>query len=383
MKNFNYYSPTSIHFGTGKIAVIETQIPKNSRVLLLYGLGSIKSNGVYDQVVTALAHHTVFEFSGVQPNPQYNTMLEAITCCKKNQVDYILAVGGGSVIDAAKFIATGVCLQNQDPWLLLSQRLAVKRALPIGCILTLPATGSETNGGAVIMRDHDKLTFSSPLLRPTFAILDPSTTLSLPTRQVSNGIVDAFIHTIEQYLTYPNQTKLQDRFAESVLLTLIEEGPQALKEPNNIDVRANIMWCATMALNGIIGVGAPQDWSTHMIGHELTALFNIDHARTLSIILPANLKVRQNSKKEKLLQYANRVWGITTGSDQEKIDQAIVLTELFFQSLSMPIRLHEENITSNDIDSIILQLEKHNMLSLGERGDVNLTTCKEILLAAL
>lgn len=390
MLNFSFQNPTRIHFGEGQIATISQEIPSDARVLLVYGGGSIKSNGVYQQVITALDEHTFFEFSGIEPNPSYNTLMKASEIIKAERIDYILAVGGGSVVDGAKFIAAaalyeGGSEQGNDPWDILAKQQAVKKALPIGAVLTLPATGSESNGNSVVTRDGNKLAFSSPLVRPLFAVLDPKVTLSLSDRQISNGVVDAFVHTIEQYLTFSVNGKVQDRFSEGLLQTLIEEGPKALSTDtkDDLDVRANIMWSATMALNGLIGAGVPQDWSTHMIGHELTGAFGIDHARTLSIVLPAVMKVRKAQKREKLLQYATRVWQITEGDEDARIDQAIRLTEEFFEKMQVPTRLSDVELGSKDIDLLIERLEQHGMTALGENSDISLQTSREILTLAV
>ena len=385
MLNFSFQNPTSIHFGEGQIAAISKEIPLDARVLLVYGGGSIKSNGVYQQVSDALTEHTWFEFSGIEPNPTYDTLMKAQEIIKAESIDYLLAVGGGSVVDGAKFIAAATLYEGDDAWDILAKQQAVTKALPIGAVLTLPATGSESNGNSVVTRDGNKLPFSSPLVRPLFAVLDPSVTLSLSDRQISNGVVDAFIHTIEQYLTYSVNGKVQDRFSEGLLQTLIEEGPKALlpATKENLEVRANIMWSATMALNGLIGAGVPQDWSTHMIGHELTGAFGIDHARTLSIVLPAVMKVRKEQKREKLLQYAARVWQITGGDDNARIDQAIRLTEEFFEKMQVPTRLSHVDLGSKDIDLLIERLEQHGMTALGENDDITLAISREILTKAL
>ncbi|KGJ94869.1 iron-containing alcohol dehydrogenase [Colwellia psychrerythraea] len=393
MLNFNFQNPTNIHFGEGQIAVIAKEVPLNAKVLVVYGGGSVKSNGVYQQVIDALSEHIFFEFSGIEPNPTYDTLMKAQEIIKAENIDYLLAVGGGSVVDGAKFIAAAAFFEGNvegssegsDPWDILAKQQAVTKALPIGAILTLPATGSESNGNSVVTRDGNKLPFSSPLVRPLFAVLDPSVTLSLSDRQISNGVVDAFVHTIEQYLTYSVNGKVQDRFSEGLLQTLIEEGPKALvpATKENLDVRANIMWSATMALNGLIGAGVPQDWSTHMIGHELTGAFGIDHARTLSIVLPAVMKVRKEQKREKLLQYASRVWQITEGDDNARIDQAISLTEEFFEKMQVPTRLSDVNLSSNDIDLLLERLAQHGMTALGEQSDITLAISREILTKAL
>jgi NADP-dependent alcohol dehydrogenase len=385
MLNFNFQNPTHIHFGEGQIEVLSKEIPLDARVLVVYGGGSIKSNGVYQQVIDALGKHTWFEFSGIEPNPTYDTLMKAQEIIKAENIDYLLAVGGGSVVDGAKFIAAAALFEGDDPWDILLKQQELTKALPIGAVLTLPATGSESNGNAVVTREGNKLPFKSPLVRPLFAVLDPRVTLSLSDRQISNGVVDAFIHTIEQYLTYSVNGKVQDRFSEGLLQTFTEEGPKALlpATKDDLDIRANIMWSATMALNGLIGAGVPQDWTTHMIGHELTGAFGIDHARTLSIVLPAVMKVRRQQKREKLLQYAARVWQITEGDDDARIDQAIRLTEEFFEKMQVPTRLSDVNLGSDDIDLLVDRLEQHGMTALSEQGDITLDISREILTLAL
>lgn len=385
MLNFTFHNPTRIHFGNGQIQAIAKEIPEDAKVLVLYGGGSIKSNGVYDQVIAALGNRAVFEFSGIEPNPSYDTLVKALPLIRDNKVDYLLAVGGGSVVDGTKFIAGAALFEGDDPWDIIAKQQRIKRALPIGVVLTLPATGSESNAGAVVTRNGNKLPFSSTLVRPKFAVLDPAVTLTLSDRQVGNGVVDAFVHTMEQYLTYNVNAKLQDRFAEGILQTLIEEGPKALagKTKEDLDIRANIMWSATMALNGLIGAGVPQDWATHMIGHELTGSHNIDHARTLSIVLPAVMKVRRDVKREKLLQYAERVWQITEGSDDEKVDQAIFLTENFFEKMGVPTRLSHVDLNESHLDALISKLTQHGMIKLGEKRDITPEISRKILEAAL
>jgi len=380
MLNFNFQNPTKILFGEGRIGDIAAEIDKGQRVLLTYGGGSIKKNGVMDQIKAALSGYTLFEFAGIEPNPSYETLMAAVQLVKDEKIDYILAVGGGSVVDGTKFIAAAVNFQG-EPWDILAKQAKVETALPFGCVLTLPATGSEMNSGSVITRRSikTKLPFSSPLLYPQFAVLDPTTTYSLPTSQISNGVVDAFIHVVEQYLTYPVNAKVQDRFAEGLLLSLIEEGPVALNDPQNYDVRANIMWCATLALNGLIGAGVPQDWTTHMIGHELTAMHGLDHAQTLAIVLPSVLTVKKTQKWDKLLQYAERVWGITSGDDAERIDAAIEKTRAFFEQMLVKTRLSDYGITKESILKLVAQLEQHGMVKLGEKRDVTPDVSKQIL----
>jgi NADP-dependent alcohol dehydrogenase len=389
MLNFSFQNTTQILFGEGQIAALKKQIPADAKVLVTYGGGSIKSNGVYDQVAAALKDHTWFEFSGIEPNPSYDTLIKSLDIIKENDVDFILAVGGGSVVDGSKFIAAAALFNDEgesnDPWDIVSKQARVKKALPLACVLTLPATGSESNTGAVVTRDGNKLPFASPLVRPIFAVLDPAVTLSLSDRQISNGVVDAFVHTMEQYLTYSVNGKVQDRFAEGLLLTLIEEGPKALatETSQDLEIRGNIMWAATMALNGLIGAGVPQDWATHMIGHELTGTHNIDHARTLSIVLPAVMKVCKEAKREKLLQYAERIWNITDGDEESRINRAIESTEQFFEMMQVPTRLSHVDLGEADIDLLIEKLTQHGMVKLGEHGAITPDVSREILVTAL
>lgn len=385
MLNFSFQNTTQIHFGEGQIQTLSSAIPKTAKVLVTYGGGSIKKNGVYDQVAKALSDHTWVEFSGIEPNPTYDTLMKAQTLINEHDIDFLLAVGGGSVIDGTKFIAAAALFNGDDPWDIIAKGESITEALPLGCVLTLPATGSESNANAVVTREGNKLPFSNPLVQPLFAILDPAVTLSLSDRQIGNGVVDAFVHTMEQYLTYNVNGKVQDRFAEGLLQTLIEEGPKALAEEtkNDVDVRSNIMWAATMALNGLIGAGVPQDWSTHMIGHELTGAYNIDHARTLSIVLPAVMKICREEKHEKLLQYAERVWHVTEGDEAARIQRAIELTEDFFTRMQVPTRLSHVDLNEADIDGLIEKLTQHGMLKLGEHGKITPEISRQILMTAL
>ncbi|WP_018693797.1 iron-containing alcohol dehydrogenase [Algicola sagamiensis] len=385
MLNFTYENTTRIHFGEGQIQALEKEIPKTAKVLMIYGGGSIHHNGVYDQVKDALKTHTVYEFSGVEPNPTYDTLMKAQSLIRDHQIDYLLAVGGGSVVDGTKFIAAAACYEDEDPWDIVKNNAIVHAALPIGAVLTLPATGTESNVVSVVTRGESKLSFASAHVRPQFAVLDPKVTLSLSERQISNGVVDAFIHVIEQYLTYPVNAKVQDRFAEGLMQTLIEEGPKVLDPVSKDDlvVRSNIMWSATQALSGLIGVGVPQDWTTHLIGHELTAAHGIDHARTLSIVLPAVMKVCREAKREKLLQYAARVWDIQEGDEDTRINHAIQKTELFFQNMRVPVRLSDVGLGEQAIDPMLQKLESHGMTALGEKGEFDLAVCRNILQEAL
>jgi NADP-dependent alcohol dehydrogenase len=385
MQNFEFHNPTRIVFGKDTIGKLDQLLPASARVLILYGGASAKANGTLDQVKAALGQRHVQEFSGIEPNPSFDTLMRAVERVRQDKLDFLLAVGGGSVIDGTKFVAAAVPFEG-DPWTIMETRgRNVTTALPFGSVLTLPATGSEMNNGGVVTRPsiQAKLAFSSAHTFPQFSILDPTLTYTLPPRQIANGVVDAFVHVIEQYLTYPAQAKVQDRFAEGLLQSLIETGPDALANPQDYDTRANLMWIATLALNGLIGAGVPQDWSTHMIGHELTALHGIDHARTLAIVLPASLLVRRESKRGKLLQYAERVWHVTEGSEDERIDRAIELTRHFFEDMGIGTRLPDYQLGADAIDPIITQLEVHGMTSLGEHRDVTLATSRRILETAL
>lgn len=382
MLNFDFYNPTHILFGKGRIADIHQAIPADAKVLLLYGGGSIKQNGVFDQVIAALGNRSVTEFSGIEPNPSYETLMKAVDIIKQGNIDFLLAVGGGSVIDGTKFIAAAALFEGGDPWAIMEKHgRNVTKALPFGSILTLPATGSEMNDGGVVTRQSikAKLAFSSRHCFPKFSVLDPTTTYTLPPRQIGNGAVDAFVHVMEQYMTYPVNSPVQDRFAEGLLKTLIEEGPKALANPEDYDVRANLMWCATMALNGLISTGVPQDWATHMIGHELTALHGIDHAQTLAIVLPSMLRVRKEAKRAKLLQFAERIWDLREGSEDSRIDTAISRMQDYFEQMGVKTRLSDYQLGADDISPVIAALESHRMLTIGEKRDVTLDVSRQVL----
>ncbi|MFM2484761.1 iron-containing alcohol dehydrogenase [Celerinatantimonas yamalensis] len=387
MNNFDFYNPTRIVFGENTIAQLDQLVAKDAKILLLYGGQSAKKTGTLDEVKVALGDRQVQEFGGIEPNPTYETLMKAVMLIREQQFDFLLAVGGGSVIDGTKFIAAAALFdKEQDPWSIMENYgNNIKQALPFGSVLTLPATGSEMNNGGVVTHKakQAKLPFRSPLVYPQFSILDPVKTYTLPERQIANGVVDAFVHTVEQYLTYPVDGMVQDRFAEGLLQTLIEIGPKALAEPQNYSVRANIMWAATMALNGLIGAGVPQDWATHMVGHELTARHGIDHARTLAIVLPGMLQIRKQSKAAKLKQYAERVWLITEGSDEQKIDAAIAKTEAFFEQMGIGTHLSDYGLDESTVAPLIEQLTKHGMITLGEHGDVTPEMSQEVLISRL
>lgn len=381
---FSFVNPTKIIFGEGQIANIQHEIPQSAKVLVIYGGGSIKQNGIYQQVTDALSEHQVFEFSGIEPNPSYETAMRAVAQIKEHNIDYLLAVGGGSVIDGTKFIAAAAKFDG-EPWDILAKAAEVTDALPIGVVLTLPATGSESNSYSVVSKldTNDKLPFASEKVQPKFAVLDAQVTKTLPERQLANGVVDAFVHVMEQYLTFDHGAKVQDRFAEGLLHTLIEDGPRVFAEPDNMMVRENLMWSATMALNGLIGAGVPQDWSTHMLGHEITALYGLDHAQTLAIVLPRMMNAMRQQKEAKLLQYAERIWGITEQDKNLAIDQAIEKTEAFFHSVNMPTRLSDYQLDEKVADAVVEQLERHGMTELGESQQVTLDISRAVLKASV
>lgn len=343
MNNFEFKNPTKIIFGKNTIEKLENEIPKDAKVLLLYGGGSIKKNGIYEQVKTALANVNIIEFGGIPANPEYAILIEALKVIKDENITYLLAVGGGSVIDGTKFLSAAALFDGDTPWDILSKNIRTEKGMPFGTVLTLPATGSEMNSGSVITRAEtkEKLAMGGPGLFPEFSILDPQVITSIPQRQLANGLTDAFTHVLEQYMTYPIGALLQDRFAESILQTIIEIAPKVLKEPTDYKAAANFMWSCTMALNGLIQKGVPTDWAVHAIGHELTALFGIDHARTLAVIVPSHYKFNFETKKEKLAQYAERVWNITEGSTDDKAYAAIEKTEDFFQDLGIDTKLSD------------------------------------------
>ncbi len=381
MENFTFVNPTKIIFAKGQIAALANEVPEGAKILITLGGSSAEKNGTLAEVEAALKGRTVLKFSGIEPNPTYETLMKAVDLARRERVDFLLAVGGGSVIDGTKFIAAAVPFEG-EPWEILAKHAPVTKALPFGTVLTLPATGSEMNAGSVVTKaaTHDKLFFISPAVFPRFSVLDPTTTFTLPPRQISNGVVDAFVHVMEQYLTYPAEAPLQDRFSESLLQTLIEEGPKALKTPQDYNVRANIMWCATLALNGLIATGVPQDWATHMIGHEITALYGLDHAQTLAIVLPATLTVCKADKHEKLLQYARRVWQITTTDEAAAIDEAIARTRAFFETMGNPTRLAAyPSVTDDYTSAVIGQLKRHGMVALGEHQKITPTVAEDIL----
>lgn len=386
MQNFDFFNPTHIVFGKDRLRELDNLVPTSAKVLILFGGGSIKKFGTLEKVIDALKDRKFFKFGGIEPNPKFETLMKAVYIVKNENIDFLLAVGGGSVIDGTKFVNLAANYKGENTADLLINNSAlgkVQTSISIGTVITLPATGSEMNSGAVISYNHGKFFVTSPLSFPKFSILDPTLTFTLPPSQIANGIVDTFIHVVEQYVTYPAEGRFQDRAAEGILQTLIEIGKQTIDDPEDYNSRANLVWSATMALNGLIGSGVPQDWTTHMIGHELTAIFGLDHGKTLAILQPSVWQIRKENKREKLLQYAERVWNITEGDDDSKIDSAINKTRAFFEDLGIKTHLSDYDITSDKIDDVIVALEKHGMTALSETGDLTPNICREILENAL
>lgn len=373
IKNFTFQSPTKIIFGKGSISALKREIPLDKRILLLYGGSSLKKYGIYEQIIKALSNRTeLFEFSGILQNPEYEYLLKCIEFVKENQIDYILAAGGGSVIDAAKFVSLAA-LFDGDPWKIIeSFGACCKESIPLAAVVTCPGSGSEVNRDAVISRTSKKakLPLGNMAIYPKFAILDPELTYTLSVEQTANGILDTFIHVLEQYLTINVNAKLQDRFSESLLTTLLEEGPIALKEPDNYEVRSNLMLCSTMAMNGFLRAGVPMDWAMHMISHEITSMLGIPHARALAILFEPYLNYCKNQKYDKLLQYSKRVWDISGDSNEKSIDLAISKTIDFFKSLGFKTKLTDYGITKKEIEKLAKLLISHQMIKLGENRNI-------------
>ena len=380
MNNFVFQNPTKLVFGKGEIKRLSKLIDKYKKILMTYGGGSIKRNGVYEQVMQALEGYDIVEFSGIEANPDYSTLMKAVEICRTQNIDFILAVGGGSIIDGTKFIATAAKFEGEDAWDILSKKERLPKPMDFASVLTLPATASEMNNGAVISRRdrQEKLAFHNPEGYPKFSILDPDVVLTLPAKQISNGIVDIYAHTLEQYLTTCLDTKVMDRWAESLLLTLIEEAPELLSENPSYDSRANFMLTATMGLNGFISMGVDEDWATHMIGHELTALCGLDHGETLAIVHPGVMDIMRKEKHGKLLQYARRVWNITIENEEQAIDEAIERTENFFRSIGKKTRLSEYGIGDDIIETIVERFKQRGW-NVGEHGIVTPEKARLIL----
>ncbi|WP_319588524.1 iron-containing alcohol dehydrogenase [uncultured Desulfobulbus sp.] len=385
MFNFEFHNPTRIVFGQDRLKELNRLVPADAKVLILFGGGSVKQFGTLDKVRQALGNRNLIEFGGIEPNPRYSTLMRAVEVVRGEKIDFLLAVGGGSVMDGTKFIALAARYGGNAEDILTGKAkpAQLSAAVALATVVTLPATGSEMNSGGVISHQGGKFVFFSPLVFPQFSILDPTLTFTLPPTQVANGVIDTFIHTVEQYVTLPAEGRFQDRTAEGILRTLIEIGPATVADPSDYDARANLMWCATNALNGLIGAGAPQDWTTHMIGHELTALFGIDHAKTLAVLQPAVWTVCKEQKRAKLLQYADRVWDLREGSEDNRIDEAIARTRAFFEGLGVSTRLGSYGVAADRIDDVVRALETHGMTALGEKRQVTLEVSRRILEEAL
>lgn len=373
MNNFEFKNPTKILFGKGQIESIENEIPKDAKVLMLFGGGSIKKNGICEQVMTALQNHEVLEFGGIPANPEYSVLMKALKVIKEENITYLLAVGGGSVIDGTKFLSAAALYEGEEPWEILTNKIPILKGMPFGTVLTLPATGSEMNSGAVITRkdNKEKLVMGGTGLYPEFSVLNPEVIHSIPHRQLVNGITDAFTHVLEQYITYPTGANLQDRLSESILQTLIEFAPIILEDPTDYKAGSNFMWSCTMALNGLIKQGVPTDWAIHAMGHELTALYGIDHARTLAIIAPSHYEYNLETKKEKLAQYAERVWNITDGSTEDKARAAIKRTEAFFNEMGIDTKLSQyTDDYEGTAEEISKRFKERGMEGLGEHQNL-------------
>ena len=381
MNNFVFQNPVKLIMGKGMIANLNKEIPTGKRVMITFGGGSVKNNGVYDQVKEALKDYDTVEFWGIEPNPSIETLRKAIELGKKEKVDFLLAVGGGSVIDGTKLISAGL-LYDGDAWDLVKARFIAGETIPLGTVLTLPATGSEMNNGGVVSRKETKEKYGFFANFPLFSILDPEVTFTLPPHQVACGLVDTFVHTVEQYMTTSGQSRLMDRWAEGILQTLVEVAPKIRQNQNDYQLMADFMLSATMALNGFISMGVSQDWATHMIGHELTALHGLSHGHTLAIVYPATLRILREAKGDKLIQYGERVWNITSGTRDERIDAAIVCTEEFFRSLGLTTRLCEEKIGDNTIDEIERRFNARDA-AYGENANVTGAMAKTILNSCL
>ena len=383
MLNFELYNPTNLIFGKGQIEKLSTLVPTGAKILLAYGGGSIFKNGIHEQVINNLKGFEIVEFGGIEPNPHFETLMKAVDVIKKQNIDFILAVGGGSVIDGVKFISAAAHFEG-NPMDILQKRLLIKdlsKVVPFGTVLTLPATGSEMNSGAVVTIEatQEKLAFGGSALFPKFSVCDPTVIESLPKRQLQNGVVDAYTHVLEQYLTYPHEGYLQDRIAESILQTLIQVGPEVVENPKDYALASNFMWSCTMALNGLIQKGVPSDWATHMIGHELTALYGIDHARTLAVVGPNLYRVMFETKKGKLAQYGKRIFNLT-GTEDEIANEAINKTVAFFHTMGMDTKLSDYTKDfDKTADFIVDRFKERGWLGLGEKQNITLEKVKSIV----
>ena len=377
MNNFEFQNPTRLIFGKGQIARLSQELPRDKKILVTFGGGSVKANGVYDKVMGALEGFDYIEFWGIEPNPKVETLRKAVKLCKEEGVGFILAVGGGSVLDGTKLIAAAACVEN-DAWELVRDASLAKGALPFASVMTLPATGSEMNRAAVISNLETGEKFAFYNIFPVFSILDPETTFSLPPFQVACGLADTFIHVMEQYMTVTGVAPLMDRWAEGVLQTVVEVAPKVRADQHDYDAMSTYMLSATMALNGFVAMGVPQDWATHRIGHEITALTGMTHGQTLVIVLPGVLNVMREQKGDKILQYGERVWGIAEGTREERIGRTIAATEDFFRSLGLATRLSECSV-GEDVVAEVVNRFKVRGTTLGEKANIDYSVVEQIL----
>ncbi len=381
MFNFVFQNTTKLVFGRGQIAQLQTLIEKDKKVLITFGGGSVKRNGVYEQVREALKDHNTVEFWGIEPNPAVETLRRAIKLGLDEKVDMVLAVGGGSVLDGTKLIAAGIACPDTDAWAIVKTGTATKQ-IPFASVMTLPATGSEMNNGAVISCHETKEKFAFRGDYPVFSILDPETTYSLPKHQIACSLADIVVHCFEQYMTTPGQSRVLDRWAEGVIATAMEVAPLVQADQHNYDVMADYMYSATMALNNFIRMGVTQDWSTHQIGHELTALCGVTHGESLAIVYPGTAEVLREQKKAKLLQFGERVLGICEGSEDERVDQVIARIEAFFKSLGLATRLSEKGIGVDVVEEIARRFNERGV-HFGEAKNVTGDVAREILMKRL
>ncbi len=377
MNNFVFQNPTKLIFGRGQIARLAKELPRDKKIMVTFGGGSVKKNGVYEQVTSALEGFNYVEFWGIEPNPKVETLRKAVEVCKREGVEFLLAVGGGSTLDGTKLIAAASVVEA-DAWELVLNPSLYGGTLPFASIITLPATGSEMNRGAVIsnLATGEKYSFYNTY--PVFSILDPETTFSLPPFQVACGLADTFVHVMEQYLTITDCSPLMDRWAEGVVQTLVEVAPKVRADQHNYDAMATYMLSATMGLNGFVAMGVPQDWATHMIGHEITALAGITHGQTLVVVLPGVMNVMREQKGDKIVQFGQRVWGITEGTKDERIDSTIAATEEFFRSLGLATRLSELGVGEEVVDEIVRRFKQRGTL-LGENNNIDYRLVEQVL----
>jgi NADP-dependent alcohol dehydrogenase len=377
MNNFVFQNPTKLIFGKGQIARLAKELSAGKKIMVTFGGGSVKRNGVYQQVVAALEGFDFVEFWGIEPNPKVETLRKAVEICKSEGVEFLLAVGGGSTLDGTKLIAAAAKIE-EDAWDLVRNPKLYEGTLPFASVMTLPATGSEMNRGAVIsnLATGEKYSFYNTY--PVFSILDPEATFSLPKFQIACGLADTFVHVMEQYLTITDCSPLMDRWAEGVVQTIVEVAPKALAEQKEYDAMATFMLSATMGLNGFVAMGVPQDWATHMIGHEITALTGTTHGQTLVIVLPGVMNVLREQKGGKIVQFGERVWGIKEGSKDERIDKTIKATEQFFRSLGLATRLSELSIGEDVVSEIVHRFSERGTL-LGESKNIDYRLVEEIL----